>query len=282
MNSTKYDVINNLQKDIKRKVYVDNDVIGFIDIGKKRNSQEDSLLILSHPIYKAQLLLIADGMGGLEHGEIASNIAAREIMNWFCKFNFRSHDINYLSNDYKEKIHYIDELLRCEVSTGGSTIVSAICDDSKTLITNIGDSRCYIYNNHSLIQITEDHNLAWSNFQNGVLSKDDLRYLVDNNLLTSRVGWKKKMLKIDSFIIDNSSYNKLLLCSDGLTDVLPDDTIKYCLINLSINNAEELIDYINNYNEKDNYYNGTLFKKEINGGDDNMSIIVKNNKRVRK
>ena len=90
------------------------------------------------------------------------------------------------------------------------------------------------------------------------------------------------MLKIDSFIIDNSAYNKLLLCSDGLTDVLPDDIIRYYLINLSINNVEEFIDYINNYYEKGNNRNGNLLKKEINGGDDNMSVIVKNNKRVRK
>ncbi len=282
MNNSKYDVQYQRQKDIKNVIYIDDNLIGFLDIGKQRGSQEDSLLMLKHPLSEAELLLIADGMGGLEHGEIASNMIAKELMDWFCNYDFELHDMNYLSSSYNEIIQYIDELLRSKISNAGSTLVSAICKDNQTLITNVGDSRCYIYDDCGLIQVTSDHNLAWGHFTDDGLRKDDLRYCIDNNLLTSRVGWKEKMLCIDSLILDNSLYNKLLLCSDGVTDVLPDSIIEFYLKNLDKNNIDRFIDYINSYREKK--YNGKddLFYDEIQGGKDNIAMIVKTNQKVRR
>lgn len=84
-------------------------------------------------------------------------------------------------------------------------------------------------------------------------------------------------MKADSFVIDTALYNKLFLCSDGVSDVLSSDAIKCGIINYD--NAEAFLDYILNYNEKRENYNKLLIKDEVAGGTDNVSAIVRTIKR---
>ena len=278
MNNSVYDVLNHTQQYGTRKIYTAGDTFGFMDVGKVRKNQEDSLLFVDHPtMSNTELLLVADGVGGVENGEVASNMVAQRVLDWFLKYDFFRKDMDYLVKSYSEHINYIDDLLRSSVPDGCSTLVSVILHGDKTLVTNVGDSRCYIYDGTILEQITEDHNYAWDCYKRGLISKDDLRFCIGSNLLASKIGGKNKVLKADSFVIDTALYNKLFLCSDGVSDVLSSDAIKCGIINYD--NAEAFLDYILNYNEKRENYNKLLIKDEVAGGTDNVSAIVRTIKR---
>ena len=84
MNICEKEVLSNLQNTYKRKLYKIDDVVAIMDIGNKRKKQEDSVLISKHNLVKNQeLLLVADGMGGLQNGAKASNVTAKEVYYWF-------------------------------------------------------------------------------------------------------------------------------------------------------------------------------------------------------
>lgn len=275
MNSTEYDVRNNLQCQFDQKIYRKNNTIGFIDKGALRHKQEDSLLILKHRSMDfIQLFLIADGMGGLENGALASNQSANSIINWFSSFDFEKRDFDYMEKSFREKLQETDYYVRKECNGGGTTITCAITHLYKTLVTNVGDSRCYIYDGSTIQQITEDQNLAWKYYKENLIEKDDLRYCENNNLLTSRIGCKEKIIDINSYTIDNSSYSKILLCSDGLTDVITDMDIKEYLMDSERIDVESFLRYINNYYEKKDSISNILKRKEIIGGKDNISGII--------
>lgn len=278
MNNSVNDVLNRTQQSVPRRIYTTDNTLAFMDVGKVRNNQEDSLLFVKHPtIGNAELLLVADGVGGVANGELASNMVAQKVLEWFIKYDFFRKDMDYLVKSYSEHLNYIDDLLRSSIPDGCSTLVSAILHDDKTLVTNVGDSRCYIYDGVILEQITEDHNYAWDCYKRGLISKDDLRFCAGSNLLASKIGGRNKVLKADSFVIDTALYNKLFLCSDGVSDVLSSEAIKYGIINYD--NPEAFLDYILNYNEKRENNNALLIKDEVFGGTDNTSAIVRKIKR---
>ena len=281
MNKSIYDVNNYLQYNKKRRMYLDDDSEGFIEIGNKRVSQEDSLLISDHPYYdNTKLLLIADGMGGLDKGEVVSNYIAKGMLDWFNNYRF-NNDYYELNKSIKYEINNIDDQMRYFFGECGSTIVCALCIKDKTLIVNVGDSRAYIVKDNKLIQVTEDHNLAWDYYKKGIINKDDLRFCINNNLLTSRVGGIKKKLKIDSYILDNYPIDKLFMCSDGVTDYLSDAILeKYLLSHDRLDN--KFIDYVMNYKDYCNHTSNILVKESVFGGDDNISAIIKKYKKVLK
>lgn len=282
MTSLRNDILENKQSTYNRIIYNEEGIIGFIDKGVQRSTQEDTLLILKHKSLKnVELMLIADGMGGLKNGSTASNIVALEVMKWFDNFDFDRYNFEYMINSFVNLIYQIDDDIRIMATCGGSTIVCAIVNLDKTFIVNIGDSRCYIYNSDSLYQITEDHNLSWKYYKNGMITKDDLRFSTENHLLTSRVGCESRLLTIDKHIIPCSEYSKILLFSDGITDILPDQIIKEKFVGNEIFNPKQIIEYIRNYREKNVSINEYLLRDEVYGQKDNVSCIIKNNGRVR-
>lgn len=281
MNDSRRDVLDQKQKLIKRKIYDNEQNIGIIDIGKKRKTQEDSLLIAGHPIFKnLELLLVADGMGGLSYGEIVSNLVAVEVLKWFENISSKNIEFLNLIREYNIYLHKIDTLIRNKLNGGGSTLVSAIIAPDKTLITSVGDSRCYALNENRLFQINKDHNEAWELFEKHIIEKDDLRFCKNNNLLTSRLGGEKRKLKIDSFILENNKYEKLLLCSDGVTDILSDRAIKNVLLmENKLQGIKKLVDYSLNSIEYKNNVNDKYFNDCLYGGKDNISAIIRKRKR---
>ena len=104
MNTCEYDLLNSYQQYYKRLIYNFGSTIGIIDMGNIRKRQEDSILISKHKLYpNNEILLIADGMGGLKNGALASRIAAAESLNWFQSLNFELWDINKLKRINRKK-----------------------------------------------------------------------------------------------------------------------------------------------------------------------------------
>ena len=198
-------------------------------IGLIREKNEDKCLAITHPKNKnIKMLLVADGMGGREHGEIASNYVADSLKKWF-----QGKDIKVLNNSEKTK-----ELLTKYIKTLnsnlikkygedklGTTLTLAIVNKKETLLLNVGDSRGYIYKSKKLIQVTEDDSDVWMYYKYGEVKKDDLRYFSNNNIVTACIGICKELCTVSSVVIDND-YDLLLLLTDGVTDIITDTKIK--------------------------------------------------------
>ena len=199
------------------------------DVGLVRDQNEDAVVAVRHPKSKSiKLLIAADGMGGREKGEIASNFVATSIEKWFC-----GKDIKILNNASKT-----EELLRTYIHTLntklitkygedklGTTLILAIINKKNTLIMNIGDSRGYVYKNKKLIQINEDDSDVWMYHKYGKVKKDHLRFFSNNSIVTACIGICKELCNTTSFIIEND-YDMLILLTDGVTDNITDRKIK--------------------------------------------------------
>ena len=199
------------------------------NIGLVRKNNEDVSLAITHPKDDSiHLLLVADGMGGKEHGEVASSYTAKTIQKWF---NTRSpKTLNNLEKIEEQLYDLVDKIsndiikkLGKEVS--GTTLSLALINSNGTVIVNVGDSRCYLYKNKQLIQISEDDSDVWFFYKYGYVQKDDLRFFFNNNIITSCIGLSKDICNINTQIIDND-YSMLLLLTDGVTDLITDKKIK--------------------------------------------------------
>lgn len=210
------------------------------DIGRRRNNQEDSVLILEHqgnPNFK--LLAVADGMGGLDAGEVASTYTLQRLSAWF---NCLSEDFyNYpdqLQEQLEKELKHISKDLYKHLGSsrkklvGGSTFTGAIVTREKTVIANVGDSRAYTLLDGEIRLETEDESYVWSELLKEKNAKhptieevDNLRFAEHNNIITKCIG-DKDLGTIQSKIIDNDSYDLLLIFTDGITDIMSHEDIR--------------------------------------------------------
>lgn len=199
------------------------------DVGLIRDHNEDAVSVLSHPKNKSiKLLIVADGMGGKEHGEIAANFTVKSIENWFI-----NKDVKTLNNTKKIEA-LLKRYIKC-ISTNlikkygenhtGTTLTMAIVNKKETLLFNVGDSRAYLYKNKELLQITEDDSDVWCYYKYGGVEKDDLRYFSNNNLISACIGLSNELCKVKTYTVSND-YEILLLLTDGVTDLITDRKIK--------------------------------------------------------
>ena len=199
------------------------------DIGLIREQNEDSAVAITHPKNKnVKLLLVADGMGGRSHGDIASNYVSSSIEKWFLKKQIKVLNDTKLTE--KLLIRYIKTLntnliKRFGEDQLGTTLTLAIINKKNTLILNIGDSRAYQYRKRKLSQITEDDSDVWMYYKYGAVKKDDLRYFSNNSIINACIGICKELCTVSSTIIENN-YEILLLLTDGVTDMITDSKIK--------------------------------------------------------
>lgn len=203
------------------------------DIGLIRKRNEDAALAIFHPKNKnIKLLLVADGMGGRKHGEVASNYVASSIEKWFLKKEPKVlNDTELTEKLLRRYIKTLNTNLIKEYGKDslGTTLTLAIINKNNTLILNVGDSRAYIYKKRHLIQITEDDSDVWMYYKYGEVKKDDLRYFSNNSVINACIGICKELCTISSNVIEND-YDILLLLTDGVTDMITDIKIKKLII----------------------------------------------------
>lgn len=199
------------------------------DIGLIREKNEDATLSINHPKNKnIKLLIVADGMGGKSYGEIAANYVIMYLQKWFI-----NKDIKLLNDNDK-----VIELLTKYIKTLnknlikkygrdqlGTTLTLALINKNNTIVFNVGDSRCYIYKNKNLIQVTEDDSDVWMYHKLRGVKKDYLRFFSNNNVITACIGICDELCKISTTIIEND-YDMIFLLTDGVTDMITDTKIK--------------------------------------------------------
>lgn len=212
-------------------VSLGNGLYASSDIGNVRQNQEDSVLILYHPQNPGfKMLVVSDGMGGMSNGEVASSFVVDKIAEWFNSLPaqaFNRRNVEALRMQYEEAIKQIDRKLNKDVmqDRGGATFCGAIVTEKETIISNVGDSRAYAYSKGRLQQITKDDGVAYQVYEAGLIEKDDIRFHPHSNIINQAMGLDEPV-QPRSTVIPNSSYECLMLVSDGISDCLSDMQIK--------------------------------------------------------
>jgi len=216
-------------------------IAGLTDVGLKRELNEDNLLLIEGEIDGAGpygLYVVADGLGGHEAGEIASQItvdavkqhvdenppanAAPPFEEWFKSAILKAND---------EVLNYQES--HAEAQKMGSTLVMALVLGQKAYVTNVGDSRAYKLTANTIEQISTDHSLVERLVQIGQISREEARTHKQRNVVYSIIGEKRK-LEVGYYEVDMTPGARLLLCSDGLSGMITDEQ----LLQISQNHAD--------------------------------------------
>jgi PPM family protein phosphatase len=197
------------------------------DEGKVRPSNEDSFI--ADP--QTNLYLVADGMGGHAAGEIASKIAATAVQEVVTAQTIQDVPLEEILRSAAELANYrIYESQRetPEYTGMGSTLTALAFRNNHYCIAHVGDSRAYLLRDGDLDQLTEDHSYVWPLFEKGILRKSELSTHPCKNLITRAVGTHPQ-ISVDIREGSVREEDVYLLCSDGLTDAVPDESIRQIL-----------------------------------------------------
>jgi len=262
-----------------RMIFKKQDVLtSMTDKGLVRKCNEDSVITLKHPLNNnIKLLAVADGMGGFPKGEFASKYVIKSLQMWFINekievFNSTTATSNHL---YRTIININNALYLREYNRSrcGTTLTCAIVANNDTVIANIGDSRAYAININGVKQLTKDDSLVWYYYEQGKLTKDELRFHYQNSLITKCIGHSYNTTP-NILKINNQEYLGLLLLTDGITDCLSDDKIKFIVKRNSYKDiAKKLIMEAVYYKQHDKILSGIEFNNIINGKD-NASVAL--------
>ncbi len=230
------------------------------DVGRVRSHNEDSVTILKNNSGE-YLLMVADGMGGHRAGEVASSIA---ITHFGKRFNEMSSvgsledAVNWMNDNASEVNNEIIEYAKnnSEATGLGTTLVLALLTKNYLIFGNIGDSTGYVLKNGRLHRVTKPHSLVNLLVETGQLTEEEAKYHPKKNVLMKALGAMEKV-ELDIFDVDLSS-EAILLCSDGLTNMLTDEQIERVLNDKALTIEEKIIKLIRKCN--------------VRGGQDNVSI----------
>ena len=229
------------------------------DTGIVRNHNEDSVIIIKNSD-DSILMAVADGMGGHKAGEVASSLAISYLSNRFMESFFKMNKagavewIKTCVNEINGQIFkYTEE--NPESKGMGTTLVMAILTEEYILFGNIGDSSGYVMKDNKLHKVTHDHTLVNLLLAAGELTQEEAKNHPKKNILMNALGINDP-IEIDVFDC-NMDIDEILLCSDGLTTMLTDDTIEKVLLE-DISVSEQVVKLIKKANNR--------------GGNDNISV----------
>jgi serine/threonine protein phosphatase PrpC len=239
------------------------------DPGRVRSHNEDC--VESRP--DLGVVVLADGMGGYNAGEVASGMATSLIAGGLSS----TWDPRQLTKlDREQSMALADQLMREQISRAnkeifdaaqkdpqcagmGTTLVACLFYDNFLTVAHIGDSRLYRMRGDALEQVTRDHSLLQEQIDSGLITKEDARMSHNKNLVTKALGIDP-VVDPEVHVYETEPEDIYLLCSDGLNDMIEDEEIQMTLIALRSNlelTAQQLIQSAND-----------------NGGRDNVSVIM--------
>lgn len=239
---------------------------GKTDVGLMRTINQDSIFVSTQPIGNLpNLFIVADGMGGHKAGDVASREAIERFVKYACTTHM-SDPANILDAGIISVNKDIFDMANSnrDYSGMGTTFVAASLVENHVYIANVGDSRLYLIG-RDIRQITRDHSLVEDMVRMGVLEREEARTHYKKNVITKAIGVADdKTSTPDIFEIEVKNGDKLLLCSDGLTNMVEDYDIKKIVKdNDSIEDAvRELIRQANENGGKDNI-SAILIEPEI-------------------
>lgn len=228
------------------------------DVGLRRENNQDFVLFDEG----LGLYVVADGMGGHRGGEVASRMAAETVLEVVRKAlresgSRRANPRVLLNQAYEQASHKIFKASHGELEGMGTTLVVALAFESTLYFANVGDSRAYLFANHRLWQMTEDHSLMNEQLRAGLIEEKDIPQFSGKNVITRSVGFESAV-QVDIVERQVMPGDLFLLCSDGLSGLVSDARI-----------AE-----ICRTNDPENIVSICVDEAKKNGGDDNVTVMV--------
>ncbi len=205
---------------------------GITDRGVSRQQNQDSFHLEVHHDSEQAMCVVCDGMGGARAGNIASEIAVEAFvqeMRLMLKSGMSQKSTRMaLRQAVKEaNLRVYDKAKSGSDYAGmGTTLVGGVITPGQAVIVNVGDSRAYIIDPEGIEQVTRDHSLVEDLLFRGELSKEEARNHPSKNLITRALGTEESV-QCDVFIAELRPGDFVLLCSDGLTNVLEEQEILY-------------------------------------------------------
>ena len=230
------------------------------DPGNVRDHNEDSVTIVKNT-QGEYLLIVADGMGGHRAGEIASSMVVTHLGKRFSDMSTigtKLDAVNWLKDNINEiNKNILDYAEGNPGSKGlGTTAVLALLTNEYLIFGNVGDSSGFVLKNNILHKVTKDHTLVNLLVTSGDLTEEEAKFHPKKNVLMRALGSSDKC-ELDIFDVDMES-NAILLCSDGLTNMLTEEQIEKVLIDEELNIEEKVSKLVR--------------KSNARGGTDNISI----------
>ncbi len=210
-------------------------IYGETNVGFKRKNNQDT--------YRNKLIndnfgwsLVCDGMGGVNGGDVASNLSAETVEEYLdteLNENLSDEEILQMINVSFQKANsavWQKAIETKEYRGMGTTAVLAIIKGNKLLIGHIGDSRAYLFSDNNISQITTDHSYVQNLVNHGQLTKDEARFHPQKNIITKSLGVHSSVdPEINSY--DLKAGDKIIICTDGLGDYLTDKVLNEYVAN---------------------------------------------------
>lgn len=230
------------------------------NIGRRRKLNQDFVYTSEAPVGPLpNLFIVADGMGGHNAGDYASKLAVETMVEEIAASAEREPEAvlrmavekaNAMVSGSAKKVPELEGM--------GTTVVAASCDGRDLSVANVGDSRLYVVGGHEIRQITRDHSWVEDMVRSGGMGREEARNHPDKNIITRAIG-AEDSVKTDFFRVTLREGDMILMCTDGLTNMLNDEEIRMILDGARdiVEKAEELVRRANE-----------------NGGRDNISVIL--------
>ena len=229
------------------------------DIGKKRSMNQDYVYASDQPVGNLKnLLIVADGMGGHNAGDLASRYTVQEMLAYI-KESEEDRPVPLLSM----AIHHANEQVlekaesEKELEGMGTTLVAATVQDEYLYVANVGDSRLYLIDD-GIEQITHDHSLVEEMIRIGELQRKDAKNYPDRKVITRAIGVRVPV-RVDFFDVKLEHGDTILLCSDGLTNMVED---------------EEILEIVRKSSSIEEAAGALVDTANKNGGKDNISVVL--------
>ncbi|WP_039764440.1 MULTISPECIES: Stp1/IreP family PP2C-type Ser/Thr phosphatase [unclassified Caldicellulosiruptor] len=237
--------------------------VALSEIGNVRTNNEDYYLIFKSNDDSFSIFLVADGMGGHNAGEVASSLACKYVLEYLLinlkRFNEIAKEV------IKEAYSYANQkITELQVENPlwfgmGTTLAGVFLLKGKVIISNVGDSRVYLINAEKIMQITEDHSLVYEMYKDGKITKEEIYTHPQKNIITRAIGVDKE-IEIDIYELTQEELGErwcILLCTDGLTNMVPESYIKGVFTKNTFEKVGEVL----------------INKALENGGVDNITVL---------
>ncbi|MCA9321383.1 MAG: Stp1/IreP family PP2C-type Ser/Thr phosphatase [Planctomycetes bacterium] len=243
---------------------------GVSDVGKRRDHNEDAFFFSESEHYA----ILADGMGGRHYGEVAANMTVDVVKEKFASFfppsikDLRKTEQTHCADMV---ICLLDEWIRAanlavwskgqreeQFREMGTTVVAVYALPNMAVVAHIGDSRVYHLTGGSFRQITDDHSFVNSQVQSGVMTAEEAQASAQKNIITRAIGTAKHV-KPEFKTPRLASGDKLLLCSDGLSDMVVDEVIG---------------DIVASGDPPQRILENLVSEANANGGRDNITVLL--------
>ena len=229
------------------------------DVGQKRQVNQDYIFASEEPVGNLpNLFVVADGMGGHKAGDFASSYAVQILLHSILEDENQNpiiiirHAIEEANRKVMEEAN-----LHEEMSGMGTTMVLVTIVDDYAYVANVGDSRLYLIEDR-IVQITKDHSLVEEMVRRGLITREDAKHHPDKNIITRVLGIGPE-IEVDFFDIHLKENSILLLCSDGLSNMVADEDI-WRIVSTSREMKEAGMRLVSLANE--------------NGGKDNIAVVL--------